>query len=88
MKTIICRVMSQTEATSVTTKNGVQPKCYVRLKEIGDDFTDEYNCAVLGNLASVKFQVGTKVAAAIKFRINEWEGNTYQDITAEDIVQI
>ena len=88
MKTIICRVLSQTEATLVKTKDGDKQKCFVRLKETGDNFTDEYNCTVMGNLAQVKFQVGEVVAAAIKFRLHEFEGNTYQDITAEDIVQI
>ncbi len=85
----ICRVVSQTEAVSVPTKSGdTIQKCYLRLKEIGSDYADEFNCAVLGNLAQTRYQKGEVVAVALRFRVNEREGNLYQDITATDIVRV
>lgn len=86
---MICRVVSQTEPSTVTTKNGEQlAKNFIRLKEVGDDFTDEFTCAVLGNLATVKFQKGDMVVAVLRFRIFESNGNTYQDVSATEIKKI
>lgn len=85
----ICRVVSQTEAVSVPTKSGDSIlKCYLRLKEIGSDYADEFNCAVLGNLAQTHFEKGDVVAVALRFRVNERDGNLYQDITASDIIRL
>lgn len=88
MQTIICRVVSQTEPVSVTTKNGVLAKSYVRLKGIGGDYDDEFVCSVLGNLAQVKFIEGEVVAAALRFRIFENNGNVYQDVSASNIYKL
>ena len=73
----------------MTTQKGEQlAKCYVRLKDTGGDYADEYVCAVLGNLAQVKFQKGDVVAVALRFRVFENNGNLYQDVSASDIVSI
>ena len=89
MNTVICRVVSQTEPSFVTTQKGEQlAKSYLRLKELGGDFADEYCCTVLGNLAQCRFQAGEIVSVALRFRIHESNGNTFQDITATDIVKV
>ena len=73
----------------MTTQKGEQlAKCYVRVKEIGGDYADEYVCAVLGNLAQVKYQTGEIVAVTLRFRIFENNGNSYQDVTATEIVKV
>ncbi len=89
MNTTIFKVVSQTEPSFVTTQKGEQlGKSYIRLKELGGDYADEFNCAVLGNLAQCRFQPGETVAATLRFRIFESNGNSYQDVSATDIVRI
>ena len=89
MQPISCRVVSQTEPVSVTTKNGEQlAKSYVRLKGVGGDYDDEFVCSVLGNLAQVKFLEGDKVVASLRFRIFENNGNIYQDVSATNIFKL
>ncbi|MBQ8155161.1 MAG: hypothetical protein IJ082_02420 [Prevotella sp.] len=89
MQPIICRVVSQTEPVSVTTKNGEQlAKSYVRLKGVGGDYDDEFVCSVLGNLAQVKFLEGDNVVASLRFRIFENNGNIYQDVSATNIFKL
>jgi len=84
-----CRVVSQTPPVSVQTKEGKQlSKCYVRLKALGGDSADEFVCAVLGNLAEVRFLSGELVAAVLRFRVYEANGGVYQDVTATDIVKV
>ena len=91
MQTKICKVIAQTEPVYVQSKkteSGQTPKCYIRLRELGGDYGDEYQCAVLGNLALCRFQPGKTVAASLRFSTHENNGVLYQDITAYEIVEI
>lgn len=89
MDTIICRVVGQTEPSFVTTQKGEQlAKCYIRLKALGGDHSQEYNAAVLGNLAQTRYQKGEKVAVTLRFRLFESNGNLYQDVTVTDMVKL
>ena len=66
MKTVICKVVAQTEAVYVPSKkadNGQLAKSMIRLRELGGDYEDEYICAMFGNLALCKFAVGDVVVA-------------------------
>lgn len=103
MQTKICKVISQTEPVYVASKkseNGQLAKCYIRLRELGGEFEDEYQCTLLGNIALCKFSVGKTVVAALRFSTHEARsategdacqsknGTFYQDIVAQDIVPI
>ena len=91
MQTKICKVISQTEPVYVNSKkseNGQLAKCYIRLREMGGDYEDEYLCALLGNIALCRFATGKTVAAALRFATHESNGAYYQDIVAQDIVPI
>lgn len=91
MQTKICKVISQTEPVYVASRkseNGQLAKCYIRLRELGGDYEDEYQCALLGNIALCKFAQGKTVAAAMRFSTHESNGTFYQDIVATDIVPI
>ena len=89
METRILRVEAQTEPTQVTKKDGTQiAKCYVRLKELGSDYSDEYQAAVLGNLATVKLEKGELVVASLRFQTHEANGAVYQDVTAQDLQRL
>ena len=91
MKTVIAKVVAQTEPVFVPSKkqeNGQVAKSMIRLKELGGDYEDEYQCAVLGNLAQCTFAVGTTVVAALRFSTHESNGAWYQDIVANEIVKL
>jgi hypothetical protein len=90
MNEIICRVVSQTEAPSITTKNGEQKaKCFLRLKALGNEYADEFICNVLGNLAQVKFDEGELVVVKLSFSVYQGNGGGwYQDVKANDIVKV
>ena len=88
MKTIICKVLGQTEPVYVPSKkteNGQLTKSMIRLKEFGGDFEDEYICAMFGNLALCKFAVGKTVVASLRFQTHEANGSYFQDLVANDI---
>ena len=91
MQTKICKVIAQTEPVYVQSKkseNGQLAKCYIRLRELGGDYEDEYQCALLGNIALCKFAAGKTVVATLRFSTHEANGAWYQDIVASDIVPI
>ena len=88
MKTIICKVVAQTEAVYVPSRKadrGQVAKSVIRLKELGGEFEDEYVCALFGNLALCKFVAGDLVAAALRFQTHEVNGQFYQDVVATEI---
>ena len=89
MQTKICKVIAQTEPVYVQSKkseNGQLAKCYIRLRELGGDYEDEYQVALLGNIALCKFVTGKTVVATLRFSTHEANGAYYQDIVATDIV--
>ena len=91
MQTKICKVIAQTEPVYVQSKkseNGQLAKCYIRLRELGGDYEDEYQAALLGNIALCKFVTGKTVVATLRFSTHEANGAYYQDIVATDIVPI
>ncbi len=91
MQTKICKVIAQSEPVYVQSRkneNGQLAKCYVRLRELGGDYEDEYQCTMLGNQALVKLTPGKTVAASLRFSTHESNGAWYQDIVANEIVQI
>ena len=88
MKTVIAKVVAQSDVTFVQSKkseNGQLAKCYIRLRELGGDYEDEYQCALFGNLAQCKFAVGKTVVASLRFQTHESNGSYFQDVVANDI---
>jgi hypothetical protein len=89
MGPIICRVKKKSEVMKVTTSKGEQlSKCFIVLKEFGNDYTDEFACSVLGNLADVGFEENELVVARLRFKANEVNGKIYQDVDAIDIKKL
>ena len=92
METKILRVVRQGEAFGVQSSksaNGSIQKCNIVLRELGGSkFENEYVCAMLGNLAACKFYEGDVVAATLRFSTHEYQGQTFQEILATDIVKI
>ncbi len=91
MQTKICKVIAQGEPVYVQSKkseNGQLAKCYMRLRELGGEYEDEYQCTLLGKMAMSHFEPGTIVAVSMRFATHESNGVWYQDIVANEIVKI
>ena len=92
METKILKVVRQGEAFGVQSakaESGTIQKCNIVLREMGGGkFENEYVCAMLGNLAACRFYEGDVVAATLRFSTHEYQGQTFQEILATDIVKI
>ena len=92
METKILRVVRQGEAFSVQSKNsetGSIAKCNIVLRELGGSkYEQEYVCAMLGNLAACRFYEGDIVIATLRFSTHEYQGQTFQEVLATDIVKM
>ena len=92
MVTKILRVVRQGEAFSVQSskqESGSIQKCKIVLRELGGSkFENEFVCTMLGNLAGCKFYEGDVVIATLRFSTHEYQGQTYQEVLASDIVKI
>ena len=91
METKILKVVRQGEAFSVQSskqESGSIQKCNIVLRELGGKFENEYVCAMLGNLAVCRFYEGDVVVATLRFSTHEYQGQTFQEVLATDIVKI
>ena len=92
METRVLKVVRQGEAFSVQSskqESGQISKCNIVLKELGGGkFENEYVCAMLGNLAGCRFFEGDVVVATLRFSTHEYQGQTFQEVLATDIVSI
>ena len=92
MEAKILKVVRQGEAFSVQSakqESGSIQKCNIVLREMGGSkFENEYVCAMLGNLAACRFCEGDVVVATLRFSTHEYQGQTFQEILATDIVKI
>jgi hypothetical protein len=92
METKILRVVRQGEAFSVQSQkkeSGQIQKCNIVLRELGGSkYENEYACTMLGNLAVCKFYEGDVVIATLRFSTHEYQGQTFQEILATDIVKV
>ena len=91
METKILKVVRQGEAFSVQSskqESGSIQKCNIVLRELGGKFENEYVCAMLGNLAACRFYEGDIVCATLRFSTHEYQGQTFQEVLATDIVKM
>ena len=92
MEVKILKVVRQGEAFSVQSakaESGTIQKCNIVLREMGGSkFENEYVCAMLGNLAACRFYEGDVVAATLRFSTHEYQGQTFQEILATDVVKV
>ena len=86
------KVVRQGEAFRVQSQkneSGSIQKCLIVLRELGGSkFENEYACAMLGNLAACRFYEGDVVVATLRFSTHEYQGQTFQEILATDIVPV
>ena len=80
----IFKIVSQTEAVTINTQNGQMQKTTLVMQEVGGKYADTFVAALIGN--QTKFFKGDIVWASLRFSCRDYNGNTYQDITVQDIV--
>ena len=92
METKILQVVRQGEAFSVQSaksESGQIQKCSIVLRELGGSkFENEFVCTMLGNLAGCRFYEGEVVIATLRFSTHDFQGQTYQEILATEIVKL
>ena len=91
MEAKILKVVRQGEAFSVQSakqESGSIQKCNIVLKELGGKFENEYVCARLGNLATCRFCEGDVVVATLRFSTHEYQGQTFQEILATELIKV
>ena len=83
MKTLF-RVVAQTEAVTINTKNGPMQKSQLVLQEEGGKYENSYIASLFGN--QIKLQPGDYAWVSLSFQAREYNGTYYQDITIQGIV--
>ena len=90
MQTKILKVVKSGDLFSVKSEKsetGQLNKRNLVLKELGGKFENEYAVSVLGNAASLQFYEGDLVAVTLRFQTREYNGQTYQDIIATELIK-
>ena len=92
MEVKVLKVIRQGEAISVPSQKsetGQVMKCKIVLRELGGSkYENEFACSMLGNLALCRFYEGDVVLATLRFSTHEFQGQTYQETLATDIVKL
>ena len=68
--------------------NGEVNKRTLVLQELGDKWANSYVVTVFRNLATIEFAENELVAASMQFRTHEYNGQTYMDVVANEIVKL
>ena len=70
-------------------ESGSLQKCNIVLRELGGSkYENEYVCTMLGNLALCRFYEGDVVAATMRFSTHEYQGQTFQEILATELIKL
>ena len=91
METRILKVVKSGEMFSVKSEKsetGQLNKRNLVLQELGGKFENQYAVSVLGNAASMVLYEGDLVLVALRFQAREYNGQTFQDVTAVEIVKV
>ena len=85
---MILRVLKSGAMTTAQSENGVINKRQLVLQELGDKWANTYVVTVFRNLATIEFSEGELVVVSMQFRTHEYNGQTYMDVVATDIVKL
>jgi hypothetical protein len=86
LKVVKCGEMFSVK--SEKTESGQLNKRNLVLKELGGKYANEYYVSVLGNAASLQFYENDLVAVSLRFQVREYNDQTFQDITVNEITKI
>ena len=90
MQTMLLRVVTCGDMFSVKSEkaeNGQLNKRQLVLQELGGKYEPTYVVTALGNLAALQFSEGDLVFATMRFQSREYNGQTYMDIVATELVK-
>ena len=85
---MILRVKKCGAMTTAQSENGVINKRTLVLQELGDKWANCYVVTVFKNLATIEFAENEPVVASMQFRTHDYNGQTYMDVVANDIVKL
>ena len=77
-----------TTVQSEKTEGGVLQKRQLVLQELGDKWANCYVVTTFGNLATIEFVENEPVMASLRFQTREFNGQTYMDVVANEIVKL
>ena len=85
---MILRVKKCGAMTTAQSENGVINKRTLVLQELGDKWANCYVVTVFKNLATIEFAENELVVASMQFRTHDYNGQTYMDVVANDIIRL
>ena len=85
---MILRVKKCGAMTTAQSENGVINKRTLVLQELGDKWANCYVVTVFKNLATIEFAENELVVASMQFRTHDYNGQTYMDVVANDIIKL
>ena len=92
METKVLRVVRQGAPFSVQSQkqeSGEIQKCHIVLRELGGSrFENENACTLQGRPAPGQRREGDLVIATLRFSTHEYQGQTFQEVLATDIVRV
>ena len=68
-------------------ENGQLNKRQLVLQELGGKYEPTYVVTALGNLAALQFSEGELVFVTMRFQSREYNGQTYMDIIATELIK-
>ena len=90
METKILRVLKCGESFTVKSEKaggGQLNKRQLGLQELGGKYEPTYVVTALGNLATIEFKEGDLVFATLRFQSREYNGQTFIDIVASELIK-
>lgn len=90
MQEKILRVLKSGEIISVKSEKsegGMLNKRQLVLQELGGKYDPTYVVTALGNLASLELQEGDLVIATLRFQSREFNGQTFMDVVATEMIK-
>lgn len=84
----VVRADAPVQVESATQPGKVSKRRSVILREWGSKYSDEYVCSIVGDAADAQLKAGDVCIAAIQFKVNEYNGRSYQDATIFEIATL
>lgn len=89
--TSILKIVSLSEAVTIESQKaegGQIRKRTVVMQEPGSKYENAFVVTLFGKEADRQLAVGDVVVAALRFLTHEYNGQTYQDVVAEEVINL
>ena len=90
MQTMLLKVVTCGDMIPVKSEKaegGQLNKRQLVLQELGGKYEPTYVVTALGNLATIEFKEGDLVFATLRFQSREYNGQTFIDIVASELIK-